>query len=414
MKSIYFSLNPYRDLPDDFERRYESVYVTPPNDELCDPALSGQYYRETLDEYELASQLGFDGIAVNEHHQNAYGHFNSPNLFAAALVRPTQEAGTAIVVLGNTLPLYNPAIRVAEELAVLDVMSNGRVVAGIPVGTPMDTAYSYGVTPSMIRPRWHEARELMLRAWTEPGPFPFNGRFNQLRYVNPWPKPLQKPHPPVWLAGGTSIETFELAVENEWPFNYLSFGGYRSSKGSMEIFWRMVEEAGKDLNPYRAGFHQQIVVADTDEEAERLYNEHVTWFYRKSLHMAPHFASPPGYQTKRTKDFAAKKGFNVAMAMAEASKTGDWRKFIDGGFVIAGSPDTVAEQLTHVIKDLRFGHLIAGLQIGSMPTELTQHNIRLFAEEVLPRVNAIWDDEGWEDRWWPQGAKVPVLPSQAA
>jgi hypothetical protein len=89
MKSIFFHLMPYRDLPDDFEQRYESVWVTPPNMELCDPAKVAQYYKWNLDELELADELGFDGLGVNEHHQNAYGFMASPNLMAAALARRT-------------------------------------------------------------------------------------------------------------------------------------------------------------------------------------------------------------------------------------------------------------------------------------------------------------------------------------
>ena len=89
MKSIFFHLMPYRDLPDDFEERYESVWVTPPNAELCDPVKVAQYYKWNLDELELADQLGFDGLGVNEHHQNAYGFMASPNLMAAALARRT-------------------------------------------------------------------------------------------------------------------------------------------------------------------------------------------------------------------------------------------------------------------------------------------------------------------------------------
>src|SRR3954447_6051397 len=146
MKISAFHLMPHRELPDDFEKRYESVWVTPPNEELADPEKVGQFYNETLDELELADQLGFDGVCVNEHHQNAYGFMPSPNIMAAALARRTKNA--ALVVLGNTLPLYTPAIRVAEEFAMLDCISGGRLVAGFPVGSSMDVNFCYGVPPS--------------------------------------------------------------------------------------------------------------------------------------------------------------------------------------------------------------------------------------------------------------------------
>ena len=170
VKSIFFHLMPYRDLPDDFEERYESVWVTPPNTELCDPAKVAQYYKWNLDELELADQLGFDGLGVNEHHQNAYGFMASPNLMAAALARRTPN-NSAILVLGNTLALYSPALRVAEEFAMLDCMTDGRLAAGFPVGTSMDVNRCYGITPTETRPRFYEAHDLIMKAWTQPGPF---------------------------------------------------------------------------------------------------------------------------------------------------------------------------------------------------------------------------------------------------
>jgi hypothetical protein len=108
MKSIFFHLMPYRDLPADFETKYDSIWVTPPNSELCDPKKVAQYYQWNLDELELADRLGFDGVGVNEHHQNGYGFMASPNLMAAALARRTPN-GSALMVLGNTLALYSPA-----------------------------------------------------------------------------------------------------------------------------------------------------------------------------------------------------------------------------------------------------------------------------------------------------------------
>ena len=403
MKSIYFPLNPYRELPDDFEQRYPSVWVDPPNDELCDPQRAAQFSIWTLDEYECAAKAGFDGLGINEHHQNAYGYFNAPNLFAAALSRSTE--GTAIVLLGNTLALYSPPTRVAEELAMLDGISQGRVVAGFPVGTPQDTTFAYGIPPSHVRPRFHEARDLIVQAWTKPGPFHFNGRFTKLRYVNPWPKPIQQPHPPIWLAGANSLETFELAAENDYAYNFLSFYGVDFAKETMQRFWETVERFGKDANPYRGGMYQQIVVADTDREAERLYLDHVNYFFRKCLHIPSQLMSPPGYLTKRSADFIMRLSASRE-AVLHAVREGVWSNYVDNGFVIAGSPETVAERLEAAIDDLRFGHLMAGLQIGSMPRELTMQNISLFAEKVLPRLRNIWVRDGWEDHWWPSGAKI--------
>ena len=153
MKSIFFHLMPYRDLPDDFEERYESVWVTPPNRELCDPKKVAQYYKWNLDELELADRLGFDGLGVNEHHQNAYGFMASPNLMAAALARRTDEQHARSSCSATRWPCTRRPLRVAEEFAMLDCITDGRLAAGFPVGTSMDVNRCYGVTPTETRPR---------------------------------------------------------------------------------------------------------------------------------------------------------------------------------------------------------------------------------------------------------------------
>ncbi len=137
-----------------------------------------------------AEALGFDGIGCNEHHQNGYGLMPSPNIIAAGLARRTSRA--AIAVIGNSIALYNPPIRAAEEFAMLDVISGGRLLAGFPVGTSMDTNYCYGQIPALTRDKYAEAHELIMRAWAEEEPFAFDGKYNQLRWVNCWPKPIQK------------------------------------------------------------------------------------------------------------------------------------------------------------------------------------------------------------------------------
>src|SRR5687768_9562362 len=152
---------PYPELPADFRDRARSVWVDIPS-ELFDPAVGADAYHAYLDQLEHADACGFDGVCVNEHHQNGYGLMPSPNLMAAALARRTTQA--ALVVMGNSLALYNPPVRVAEEFAMLDCISGGRLVAGFPVGTPMDTAYCYGQNPATLRRKYHEAHDLVLKA----------------------------------------------------------------------------------------------------------------------------------------------------------------------------------------------------------------------------------------------------------
>jgi len=143
-------------------RPADSAWVTCPNS-LYDPELGHPLYNQYLDELELADQLGFEGICVNEHHQNAYGNMPSPNIMAACLARRTQQA--KLVILGNVLPLYDHPQRVAEELAMLDVITKGRVISGMVVGTGMEY-FSYNINPTYARERFHEAHNLIVKAWS--------------------------------------------------------------------------------------------------------------------------------------------------------------------------------------------------------------------------------------------------------
>src|SRR5205823_7623653 len=166
------------------------------------------------------------------------------------------------------------------------------LIAAFPVGTPMDTCFAYGQNPSMLRERYLEAHDLVVKAWTEPETFAWNGHFNQQRYVNIWPRPIQKPRPPVWIPGGGSVETWQWCVENDFLYAYLSYFGYQSGKRVMDGFWETAEGLGADRNPYRAGFLQFVAVADSDAQAEDLYAEHALYFYNRCLHLFPGFANP--------------------------------------------------------------------------------------------------------------------------
>ncbi len=393
MKFTWFNLMPWPHLPDDFREKHRSVWVDIPSS-LYDPARGHEIYNTYLDELELAEQLGFDGIGVNEHHANGYGLMPSPNIMAASLARRTERA--ALVVLGNSIALYNPPLRVAEEFAMLDVMSGGRLLAGFPVGTSMDTNYAYGTVPATTRSRYAEAHELIMRAWREPETFTFNGRYTKLRYVNCWPKPIQTP-PPIFIPGGGSIETWDFCLEHDYVYCYLSFYGYLRAKQLMEGFWQRVDDWGKDRSPYRAGFAQTIIVAESDREAESEYREHVDYFYNRCLHVYPGFADAPGYRTVKTIKANATSAMTRG-AHAQVSSM-SWAEILKNRFVIAGSPDSVVEQISELITELRVGNIFCLLHVGDMPMDKCMRSSRLFAEEVMPRLRDLWP-EPEDSRFW--------------
>ncbi len=400
MKFHFFHLMPYPNLPADFRDKYRSVWVDVPSS-LFDPAVGHQSYQDYLDELEYADEVGFDGICVNEHHQNAYGLMPSPNLMAAALARRTKRA--KLVVMGNSVALYNPPTRVAEEMAMLDVMSGGRLVAGFPVGTPQDTVFAYGQSPATLREKYREGVALVMKAWREKEVFAFNGKYTQLRYVNVWPRPMQQPHPPVWVPGGASVETWDWCVENDFLYANLSYFGYQEAQKVLDGFWATVARHNVEPNPYRAGFLQFVGVADNDAEAERLYGEHAKYFYRNCLHVAPGYVNPPGYTSLAT--IRAGIQSQVARITRRAGSRAElgtlgWKDFIERGYVVAGSPDTVVEKLSELATKLKIGHLMLLLHFGNMPRETTFYNTSRFAKEIIPRLRDRFSE--WEDKWWPR------------
>src|SRR5271166_5074820 len=396
MRFIWFNLMPWPDLPEDFREKYRSVWVDIPS-ALYDPVRGHEVYNTYLDQLEFAETVGYDGLGVNEHHANAYGLMPSPCLMAAALARRTSRA--ALVVLGSSIALYDPPIRVAEEFAMLDVISGGRLVAGFPVGTSMDTNYAYGRVPALLRERYAEAHELIRRAWAADEPFVFNGRYTKLRYANCWPKPIQKPYPPIWIPGGGSIETWDFCGRHAYQYSYLSFFGYRHGRRVTDGYWHALDRLGKEGNPYSLGFAQILAVADTDEEAEREYGPHVDYFFNRCLHVWSGFAEAPGYRTLDSikSGFLGQVGKQTTGFDAGGKKT--WKDLVEQGYIIAGSPKTVRDRLTEAVKTLRCGHLMCLMQIGSMPAPLVRKSTELFAREVMPHVRGLWSE--YEDRWSP-------------
>ena len=396
MKVCMFHLMPYRDLPADFDRRYKSAYLDPVWFDVADPDRVGRYYNWTLDEMAYAAQAGMHGLCTNQHHQNVYGFMANPSLMGAALAKMTNGQNVAIVQIGSTLPSTSPPTRIAEEYAMIDCLSGGRLVAGFPTGLPTDATISNGVVPVEQRERYREALELVLKAWSAREVFAWNGRHYQLPMVNLWPRPLQQPHPPIWIPGSGSATTVEFVVDRDDCFCHLSYFGAKNAETLGDYYWDTVTKRGRDANPYRLGFLQLIGVSDSDSAAEE-YAPHVEYFFHKLLYTPQYYQAIPGYQDLPSLTRALESPLRQRFDLRSLK----YKDFVERGFLIAGSAATVRDQLIAAVKRLRIGHLLALLHFGSMPHELCLKNIDLFCREVLPALSDIWDDE-WHDRWWPQ------------
>ena len=286
MKFHWFGFMPWPHLPEDFREKHHSVWVDV-DSTLYDPVKGHKLYNDYLDLLEFAADEGFDGLGVNEHHQNAYGLMPSPQIMAAALARRTRDV--SLLLLGQSIALYNPPTRVAEEMAMLDVISGGRLIAGFPVGSSMDANYAMGANPATLREKYAEAHDLVVKSWAEPKVFAWNGKYFKLRYVNVWPRPVQRPRPPIWIPGGGSVETWDFCAKRDYNYSFLSYSGYLRAQQVMDAFWHRLEEMKVAFNPYQGAFAQLIAVANSDAEAEELYAPHVRYFFERCLHIWPGF-----------------------------------------------------------------------------------------------------------------------------
>ena len=367
---MWFHLMPYPELPEDFNKQHRSVWVD------IDPALfdrdvMADTYEPYIDQLVYAEECGFDGICVNEHHNNGYGLMPSPNLIASILASRTSRA--AITVLGNSVALYNPPIRVAEEFAMLDLFSHGRLIAGFPVGTSMDTAYSYSVNPGQLRDKYYEGIELDPEGVAGHGALRLQRPVQPVRYVNPVPRPLAAAAPagvdPRRRLGGDVglLRRQRLRLRRA---HVLRLQDGRETVGG---YWRRVEEHGKDDNPHRLAVTQFIGVADTDRGLPPLPGA-------GRVLLQPLAPRLPGlHRPARLRHRGVGAGpLQVAgppVARAKQAKHDlTWDEMVENGYVVIGSPDTVREKLEEAARELRIGHLCAMLQFGNMSDELTRYN----------------------------------------
>ncbi len=390
MQFYFFHLMPWPHVPEDFadKSKYPSAWVTLSNS-YYDPEKGHLLYNRYLDELEYAEKLGFDGVCVNEHHQNTYGTMPAPNIIAALLARRTNRV--KIAILGNGIPLRDHPLRVAEEVAMLDVVSGGRIVSGFVRGIGCEY-YSMGVNPTYSIERFREAHELIIRAWTETGPFSFEGKHYQVRYVNVWPRPLQKPHPPIWIPGFGSRETVEWCAHPSRKYPYLAvYMPDKLIKLYFDQYREAAEKFGYTASPYQMGHLLPIYVAETDSRAQEEAADHVLWLYHKGLRHKWEFLFPPGYVTaasmRRITELAPELDW-ASMSFAELNEK---------GFCVVGSVETVRQRLATYVQEFGFGLLLALLQFGDMPYHRTVKNMELFATEVMPVLREQFRD--MQEKW---------------
>jgi alkanesulfonate monooxygenase SsuD/methylene tetrahydromethanopterin reductase-like flavin-dependent oxidoreductase (luciferase family) len=373
-----FHLMPYRPLDFAERAKHRSAWVVLPNS-LYDPVKGADEYESYIDQLAHAEKLGFDAIGVNEHHQTAYGMMPAPNLIASALIQRTKTVKVAI--LGRALPLVNNPITIAEEFAMLDNLSRGRIITGFVRG--IGTEYhASGLNPTFSHERYQEAHDLIVAAWTRPGPFEFDGQHYNYRYVNLWPRPYQQPHPPIWVPSQGSSETIRWAADpsRKYPF-LVTFSAEELVIRYLTMYREQAGELGYEASGDQLGWAAPVYVADTDERAREEAKAGVETLFNDYLNNPWEMLLPPGYMSmaslKRTIAMRKHLGTRGRMTIDE---------LIGSGTVIVGSPKTVLERIQRVRDATGVNRLVTMLQFGVLPNDLTRRNMELFASEVMPKL----------------------------
>jgi alkanesulfonate monooxygenase SsuD/methylene tetrahydromethanopterin reductase-like flavin-dependent oxidoreductase (luciferase family) len=342
------------------------------------PSFGADLYARFLDELEYAEEAGFDIVAVNEHHQTAYGTMPSPNVMAAALTQRVKRA--QIAVLGNAIPLRSSPQRVAEEIAMLDLLSGGRVISGFVRGIGFEYT-SFQMPPSDSRERFEEAHDLIVRAWTEDGPFAWHGKYYHFDYVNPWPRPLQEPHPPIWIPSQGSGETVRYAAERR--YTYLQTFTALDRVATITQEYRDVAQAeyGYKATPEQLGWAFCLYMAETDEEAVAGARRHIDVLFNRFLVGPMELFFPPGYLSEQSHGPVWDSRTAIYTTYDQTLES-----LCDKRIAIVGSPETVVKQLKEVIERTGVGILVPLIQLATMEHHETMRNIRLFGEHVIPEL----------------------------
>lgn len=337
-----------------------------------EPDIAADSMDATLENFRLADEVGFDWVTVAEHHYAPMSLNPNPMVMAGAMTQVVKRA--KIALLGPNIPINNP-IRVAEEFAMLDTMTRGRVVAGLMRGTGNEYV-TYNVNPAESRDRFKEAVELIRAAWTETQPFGWQGRHFQYRTISIWPRPVQKPHPPIYVSA-SSPESGEYAAENKLGIGFAFTSAPQAGKASAYYQDQCAKHGwiptGDDI-VFRMGFH----IADTDEEA------------MQDLLQGPgRGAARIGVSVSNKAVESAVKdagyyGRDVEGQRSRLFARGELEDRIETGQVLCGGPDTVISQIKRLKETVGCG--VLDLTLGANLGDKTKKSIRLMGESILPQI----------------------------
>ncbi len=342
-------------------------------------------FRAGIDTKVFAEECGFDWIGNNEHHMSPYGLMPNPNLIGACVAERTSKS--MILQSGNIVPIVNP-IRVAEEYAMLDMISGGRLVAGFMRGIPHEYV-AYNVAPSESYGRMNEAIELIKKAWTEPEPFGWEGEYYQFRAVSIWPRPAQKPHPEIVMSASSEASS-RLAAEHGATMGVLRIQDYETAHHSIDVYREHARKHGWEPQPRNVILAMNCCVAPSKDEAIQTLRRGYDYFFNV---LGGGIRTAQRLVVQKTRYFKDERDARRQTSKLRTHNQLSLEERMDRGLVMCGTPDMAIEQITRLHRE--FGHGVTNLsvKIGNVPDESVRQTMRLLRDEVFPAVRGLGTEE---------------------
>ena len=386
----YFTERPYQDPASGyFGATGRPIADLDISNDSYDAVIGANLYNRYLDEKIYAEEMGFDGLMLNEHHSTPFCMGGAMNVEASILARVTSRA--KICLLGNVLPIWDDPLWLVEQLAMIDMISKGRLVSGWVRGTGRESV-AHNMSPPDNWERFQEAHEFIVKAWSEPGPFRWEGKHYQYRYVNPWVRPYQQPHPPIWLPGVVSRDSLLWAAEKRIPYIMLSTQLEATGKAFQEYHDRAAE-LGYQSGSQNIGYLWKVHVDETEELAEAAGRKYVQGPSNPFLagnegSQNPAIAQLPG--------LTSKKRVLPTQSVSTAARGGvystSYESQVEGYQIVTGTPDTVIPKIRHVLEYLRPGSVFFWDGDGAMDHDDAMRSLRLMGQEVLPAVREMAEE----------------------
>ena len=396
----YFTERPYQDRDSGFfgitGRSNTDLNISNGN---YNPRLGAELYNRYLDEKVYAEEMGFDGVMLNEHHSTPFCMGSVLNVEAAILARITKKV--KIVLAGNVLPLWDDPLFLAESLSEIDMISRGRLVTGWVRGGGRESV-SHNAQPPFNWERFQEAHDFVVAAWTRPGPFRWEGEHFNYRYVNPFVRPYQKPHPQMWIPGVVSRNTVEWAARHRYPYIMLATQ-LEPTKQSFAYYHEVAEREGYESGTQNIGYLFKVHVDETEELAYETARKFIEgppnpFLEGNTGNVNPYIQNLPGL-TSRTNLLptggAQPAGRQVAGAVAPRVRGNQGRSYedqVETKTIITGTPKSVIPKVREVLQELRPGSIFLWDGDGAMTHEDSMRSLTLMGEEVIPAIREMGEE----------------------